>query len=417
MLWLALLGGAVVCWVLLVSLFAPAIRYHIRERLLTGTDDFLRTLQAICQSTVHAGNRIEVLTDGPMFYPAMIDAIRSAERSVNLECYMFRPGRVADAFVEALADRARHGVVVSLVADAIGSLWLFGKPVRKLREAGCRVNTYQALRWYSLARLNNRTHRELLVIDGRVAFMGGAGVADFWAHPDGRNPHWRDTMVRVEGPAVASIQGAFVENWLECCGEVLTGEAFFPKLNRAGHTTAFLVKSSPADRATVSRIVFQALIEGARTSLSIETPYFLPDRSLRRAFIRTARRGVPIRLIVPGPITDQRWVRLASRRIYGSLLRAGVRLFEYQPGMMHAKVLLVDENWSLIGTTNMDNRSFEHNDEVNLVMLDDLITARLSEDFERDLAACAEITLADWQARPLWEKVLNPFVWILERQQ
>lgn len=417
MFWLAVLGLVIVCWTVLVLLFAPAIAYHLRERIPTGTEAFLRTLQAICQSTLHPGNQIEVLTNGPTFYPAMIEAIRSAQRSVNLECYIFQPGQVADAFVEALADRARHGVVVSLVADAIGSFWLFGKPVDTLRAAGARVNTYQAIRWWSIARLNNRTHRELLVIDGKVAFMGGAGVADWWAHPHEQRPPWRDTMIRVEGPAVGSIQGVFVENWLECCGEILTGDAFFPELSPAGDSSALLVKSSPSDRATVVRVVFQSLIEGACGSVCANTPYFLPDRPFRRALIRSARRGTAIRLIVPGSVTDQRWVRLASRRIYGGLLRAGVRLFEYQPAMMHAKILIVDDEWSVIGTTNMDNRSFEHNDEVNIVTLDRAVTARLRQDFERDIAQCREVTLAEWRSRPLWEKALNPFVWILERQQ
>jgi cardiolipin synthase len=438
MFWLAIVGAGVLAWTLLVILFAPSLKYHLRERVPISSDRFLHTLQAICQSTIHRGNRMQVLTNGPTFYPAMIAAIRAAEHSVNLECYMFRPGRVADEFVDALSDRARHGVVVSLVADAIGSLRLFGKPVRTLREAGARVNTYQALRWYSIARINNRTHRELLIIDGKVAFVGGAGVADAWQYPEGKKRHWRDTMVRVEGPAVASIQGVFVENWLECCGEVLTGDAFFPRLDpgpidastagpseapcadegdESSGTTAFLVKSSPSDRATVSRIVFQSLIEGADERLSISTPYFLPDRALRRTLIRTARRGVDMRIIVPGSATDQRWVRLASRRVYGSLLRAGIRIFEYRPAMMHAKILLADHCWSVIGTTNMDNRSFEHNDEVNMIMLDDRMTRRLREDFERDLTVCQEITLAAWNTRPLWEKALNPIVWILERQQ
>ena len=296
-------------------------------------------------------------------------------------------------------------------------MWLFGKPVDKLRAAGCRVHTYQTLKWYSLARLNNRTHRELLVIDGQTAFIGGAGVADWWAHEHKGRPHWRDTMVRVDGPAVSSIQGVFAENWLECCGEILTGDAYFPPIDVEGDSTAFLVKSSPSDRATTVRVVFQSLIEGSRHTLRINTPYFLPDRQLRRALCRAARRGVDIQIVLPGSTTDQRWVRLASRRIYGSLLKAGVRLFEYRPAMMHCKMLIADGEWSVIGTTNMDNRSFEHNDEVNMVTLDRDLTTRLCEDFERDLTVCEEVTLAAWQSRPLWEKALNPFVWILERQQ
>jgi cardiolipin synthase len=224
-------------------------------------------------------------------------------------------------------------------------------------------------------------------------------------------------MVRVEGPVVNAIQGIFAENWLECCSEILDGDTFYPAIPPTGNVTAAAIKSSPSDRFTLARVTFQSLIEAAEQQIRINTPYFLPDKAMRRALMRTARRGVAIQLIVPGRGTDQRWVRLASRRMYGRLLKAGVRIFEYQPAMMHAKILLVDDSWALVGTTNMDNRSFEHNDEVNLAMRDGEIMARLSEDFAADLAACDEITLARWQARPLWERALNPIVWILERQQ
>jgi cardiolipin synthase len=419
--WLLTMAGfAGLAWVVLVSLFTPAINYHLYAPTAASSPGFVRALTGIGQITAHPHNRIDVLTNGPVFYPAMIEAIRAAEQSVCLECYIFHPGRVADAIAEALIDRARHGVTVSLVADSIGSFPFWYSRVRlRLKKAGCRVHNYQGVRWYSLARLNNRTHRELLIVDGRVAFVGGAGVADWWMY-GGRNrkkQHWRDTMVRVEGPVVNAIQGVFAENWLECCSEILDGDTFYPPIEPTGDVTAAMIKSSPSDRFTLARVTFQSLIEAAEQAIRINTPYFLPDRSLRRALIRTARRGVAIQLIVPGRGTDQRWVRLASRRMYGRLLKAGVRIFEYQPAMMHAKILLVDDSWALVGTTNMDNRSFEHNDEVNLAMRDGEILARLGQDFAADLAACEEITLARWRARPLWERALNPIVWILERQQ
>jgi cardiolipin synthase len=417
--WLLTAAGFVgLAWVVLVSLFTPAINYHLRERVAASSPGFVRALCGIGQITAHPDNRIEVLTNGPAFYPAMIAAIRAAEHSICLECYIFHPGRMADAIAEALIDRARHGVIVSMVADSIGSFpfWYSGVR-RRLKKAGCRVHNYQGVRWYSLARLNNRTHRELLIVDGRVAFVGGAGVADWWAFETRKKPHWRDTMVRVEGPVVGAIQGVFAENWVECCSEILEGDAFFPALSDAGPVTAAAIKSSPSDRFTLARVTFQSLIEAAETDVRINTPYFLPDRAMRRAFVRTARRGIAIRLIVPGPGTDQRWVRLASRRTYGRLLKAGVRIFEYRPAMMHAKILLVDETWALVGTTNMDNRSFEHNDEVNLAMRDAEVLARLGADYDADLAVCDEVTLARWRARPLSESALNRIVWILERQQ
>jgi cardiolipin synthase len=416
--WLSIAGAAFLIWLVVVFLFTPAINYHLARRTSVHDRDFLYTIQSTCQAALHHGNRVTILTDGASFYPAMLEAIRGATHSINMECYIFQEGRIADQFIDALAERARNGVNVTIVVDAIGSFNMWGRPVARLRAAGCRIQAYQRLRWYSLHRFNNRTHRELLIVDGRIAFAGGAGLADWWAYPtEGRSRPWRDTMARIEGPVVAALQGVAAENWLECCGEILTGADHFPALSPQAETTAFVVKSSPSDRATASRVAFQLLMEGADQTVRISTPYFLPDRALRRAHVNIAQRGVAITVIVPGRETDQKWVRLASRRSWGALLKAGVRIFEYRGAMTHAKVLLVDGLWAVIGTTNIDNRSFEHNDEVNVAMRDPAVAARLLEDFERDLASSVEMTLDRWQRRPLWEKVIGSVVWILERQQ
>jgi cardiolipin synthase len=265
--------------------------------------------------------------------------------------------------------------------------------------------------------LNNRTHRELLVVDGDIAFVGGAGVADWWAGPHKKKPMWRDMMARVEGPMVAKIQGVLAENWLECCGEIMTGPETYKPYHAAGDVAGFVIKSSPSDRSTASRALFQTLVEAANTSVVISTPYFLPDRAFRDAIRRTADRGVKFVVLVPGRPTDQRWVRLASRRMYGQMLQAGVKIFEYEAGMTHVKALIVDELWAVLGTTNFDNRSFEHNDEVNVVFRDATIAARVSADFQADLGQSREITLAIWRGRPLWEKLIGTVAWILERQQ
>ena len=416
--WLQIAGAIFLTWLVLVFLFTPGINYHLARRTSVHADDFLYTLQSTCQAALHTGNRVTVATNGPQFYAAMLDAIRSATRSVNMECYIFQPGKVADDFIEALSERARLGVNVTIVVDAIGSFNLWGRPLRRLREAGCRVKSYQRMQWYRLARLNNRTHRELFVVDGRIAFIGGAGIADWWMFPSRRRGKpWRDSMARIEGPIVAALQGVAAENWLECCGEIMTGPEYFPALEPAGETTAFVIKSSPSDRATASRVAFQMLIEGADHHVRVHTPYFLPDRALRRALVNLGRRGVAVSVIVPGRITDQRWVRLASRRMWGDLLQAGVRIYEYKPAMTHAKVLIVDELWTVLGTTNIDNRSFEHNDEINVALRDPHVAARLLQDYEQDLRDSEEVTFERWKRRPLWEKVVGPFVWILERQQ
>jgi cardiolipin synthase A/B len=414
--WWQIVALAFIAWFTLVLLFTPRIDYRVTAPLRPDSDEFIHVLQSTCQAAIHRRNRVEIFTNGGQFYPAMRDAILAAEASINIEAYIFQPGDAADMIVEALIARAEAGVEVRVVLDAIGSSYLRNSAARRLAAHGCRVAFYQPVTWYRLHRLNNRTHRELMVIDGRLVFTGGAGVADWWLKPV-HGPTWRDTMARIEGPVAAAMQGTFAENWLEACGEILTGPRHWPAIEPAGPAGAMVVKSSPADRATASRVVFQMLIEGAVTSIDISTPYFLPDRSFRRALVRAAQRGVQVRVVVPGPITDQRWVRLASRRNYRELLDGGVHMFEYRPSMIHVKAVMVDGVWAMIGTTNIDNRSFEHNDEINVAFREQGVTARLRHDFEVDLAASDEVTIDAWTARPLFEKVVGPVCWILERQQ
>ena len=435
---LALTFVAFLVWLLFVILFTPRIDYRVSTPLRPGSPEFRHVIQATCQAAVHSHNRVEVLTNGGQFYPAMRDAILQARASINLEAYIFEPGETADILIDAMVARARKGVDVRLVLDAIGSANMSGPPAQRLRDAGCQLRFYQPLTWHGLHRLNNRTHREMLILDGRVAFTGGAGIADWWYKPaiaSGRRrlrtmvprrrrrgpaagaPAWRDTMTRIEGPVVAALQGVFAENWLECGGEILTSPRDWPTPEPAGDIEAMLVKSSPADRATSSRVVFQMLIEGAVASIDLSTPYFLPDRAFRRALAGAAARGVRVRVLVPGALTDQRLVRLASRRLYGELLASGVRIHEYRPTMTHVKALLVDGTWALIGTTNVDNRSFEHNDEVNVAFREAALSARLRADFDSDLAASDEVTYDGWKRRSRFEKLVGPVCWILERQQ
>ena len=414
---LALTGCVFLGWLLIVALFAPHIRYKLHERLDCSSKQFIDSLHTAMLSAVHHDSHFDVLTNGAQFYPAMLEAIGQAQHSINMECYIFRSDETGRRFMDALMERARAGINVTLVVDAIGSFRFGFSGIREMREAGCRVELYQRFTWYRLARLNNRTHRELLIVDGKVAFVGGAGVGRQWEKGEHGKMPWRDTMARVTGPVVASIQGVFAENWVECCGEILCGPEYFPELPKTGDTSALVIKSSPADRATACRVVFQMLIESAGKHIRINTPYFLPDRALRQAFIASARRGVKIEIIVPGSYTDQRWVRLVSRRKYNELLREGIRIYEYRAGMTHAKVLNIDDLWVILGTTNFDNRSFEHNDEVNVAIRDEEMSARLTGDFTVDLTCCEEVTLDTWKQRPLVEKIVEPFAWILERQQ
>jgi cardiolipin synthase A/B len=417
MLYLTIIGGAFISWLILVMLFTPHIPYHIEADLDATSDHFVNVIESTCLTKLEPGNTVDIFTNGTAFYPAMLETIRSARETINMECYIFKKGEIADQFIEALAERGRAGVRVTLVLDAIGSFGAIRQCAAPLREAGCRVEPYQKITWYRLSRMNNRTHRELLVVDGRIAFVGGAGIADWWYKPQKRKPMWRDMMARIEGPVVPPIQGIVAENWIECCGEILTGPDTYKRSAAAGTVRAFAIKSSPADRSTVSRVLFQTLIEASNERVRIITPYFLPDKAFRKALIRTASRGAAIEVIVPGRHTDQRWVRLASRRMYGQLLEAGVRIFEYQRGMTHVKMLVVDDLWAVIGTTNLDNRSFEHNDEVNVGIRDEHVAARLMRDYAADRTNSDEVLLDEWKRRPIWEKLIGTVAWILERQQ
>lgn len=418
---IAVLAIAAQSFLLFLALFEPGLAYKIRpgETAPLDSEDFLRVLEATTDARLSSGNRVEVFTNGENYYAAELEAVRAARESINLEAYIFQKGRVAGEFVAALAERARAGVEVRLVLDALGSFTTWDSYLRELTDAGGRVAWYNPLRWHSLARLNNRTHRELIVIDGRTGFIGGAGVADHWRYaPREDRTRWRDTMFCVRGGAAAHLQATFVENWLEASGEILADPKFFPAFEKGEGTPALVVNSSPTQGgSTRARILFQTLLASARESVLITTPYFLPDRSARAELVRAVERGVRVRIIVPGKGTDHALTRNSSRRLYGDLLRAGAQIYEYQPTMIHAKTLVVDDLWSVVGSTNFDNRSFGLNDEVNLAAFDRELAARVAEDFLRDLADSREISYEEWQRRSIFERVQELFGWLLERQQ
>jgi cardiolipin synthase len=330
---------------------------------------------------------------------------------------------VADRLVDLLTERARAGVRVRLVIDAIGSWRTPTAYFDGLRAAGGEVAWYQPVRWHTLKRFNNRTHRELIVIDGDVAFVGGAGIAYWWDTGPPGQPPWRDTMVRLEGTIVTSVQAAFAENWLESTGQLLTDPGSFTHCRAvssatAGGADAIVVTGTPsAGRATRARMLFQLLIAGARRSIRITSPYFLPDRSMQAELQRAVRRGVRVQVVVPGAFNNHPIARRASRRRYGNLLGAGVELLEYEPGMNHSKVLLVDELWVVVGSSNFDNRSFGLNDEINLALPDRALAARLREDFERDAALSRPVDLHSWRTRPMSERLLALLGALVERQQ
>jgi cardiolipin synthase A/B len=406
---------------LFLALFEPGLDYKINtpppEPL--ESEEFLSILEAITDAKAQPRSSVEVLTDGEVYYEAELEAIRAATHSINLEAYIFQKGEVARRFVDALTERARASVEVRVVLDTIGSFATWNSYFEELRAAGGRVHWYHPLRWDTLSRVNNRTHREIIVVDGRVGFLGGSGFADHWLMGDERNPPWRDTMFRIEGNAVASLQGAFVENWLEASGEILTGKEFFPFCECESRTMALVVDSSPSmGRSTRARILYQTLLASSHKTILITTPYFLPDRSARHEMVRAIReRNVEVKIIVPGSHSDHLLTRRSSRRLFGDLLRAGAQIYEYEPAMIHTKTMVIDGVWSVVGSTNFDNRSFGLNDEVNLAAKDSKLAARLTEDFTRDLAESHIVSYEEWQRRSIFERMYEWVGWVLERQQ
>lgn len=416
----ALLAIIVQGIVLVVALFGPGIRYKIDQAELRDlpTRDLLHNLEALTDARMSEKTKLEVLTNGEAFYPAELEAIAAATTSINLEAYILEAGEIGRRFIRALAERARAGVEVRVVLDGVGSARTSTDDVKPLLDAGGQFAFYHPFRFSTLPRYNHRTHREVLVIDGRVAFVGGPGIADQWFVSKPGRRRWRDTVIRLEGRAVNNLQATFAENWLEACGELIVGERHFPEYDADGTSPAMVVNSTPsAGGSTRARVLFQMLLASASETIHVTTPYFLPDHSASRELQRAVKRGVEVLVLVPGRHNDHLLTRSSSRLAYGRLLPHGVRIFEYAPSMVHAKILLVDRTWSVVGSTNFDNRSFGLNDEVNVAVCDRRFATRLEEDFANDLAEAHEVRLEEWSRRSLFERGPELLGWILERQQ
>ncbi len=406
--------------VLLVALFDRGLRYKVNQPELQDMDEsqFLHTLEALTDARLSRNTRLEVLTNGERFYEAELDAIRQAHISINLEAYIFERGQVADRFVVALAERAGAGVEVRVVLDGVGSAGTTRRYFKPVIDAGGKLAFYHPLRFSKLPHYNNRSHREVLVVDGLVAFVGGAGISDHWYVSTRDRVRWRDTMVRIQGDAVNSLQATFAENWLEATGDLIVGNAHFPPTDAPGRSPALVVLSTPsAGGSTRARVLFQMLLASARRTIHITTPYFLPDSSMCDELKKAVARDVAVKVLVPGRHNDHLLTRSSSRLAYGRLLQHGVRIFEYRPTMLHAKVLLVDGTWSVVGSTNFDNRSFGLNDEVNVAVRDPGFAGRLEADFAGDLTEAREISYSEWKRRSLFERGPELLGWMLERQQ
>ena len=375
--------------------------YELRGKdIEVGSAEFLRATEAITMAPITHGNEIELLINGDEIFPAMIETMRGARRSLNFLSYLYWSGDIGTEIASALCDRAKAGVDVNVLLDAVGSAKMDRKLIHKMDESGVTFAYFRPPKPYAMRRLNNRTHRKLLIVDGEVGMTGGVGIADQWTG-DAQDPdHWRDTHVRVRGPIVRGLQGAFAENWLEATGNVLVGEKYLPKLEPVNDNGAMQVVRSTATvgDTNVEALYFLA-IECARESLHLTSAYFAPRPAFSKALTDAAQRGVDVRVLVPGRHTDKEFVRQAGRATYEDLLDKGVRIYEFGPTMIHAKTLTIDGVWSSVGSVNFDNRSFQLQDEVTLCICSRDFAGQLDAQFERDLQRSDEIDLDRWNGR------------------
>jgi cardiolipin synthase len=362
------------------------------------------------------GNLGVNLENGNQIFPAMLEAIRAARHTVTFETYIYWSGSIGETFSQALAERAQAGVKVHVLLDWVGSQKIDEHFLDAMKKAGVEVEMFHPLHWYHLTRMNNRTHRKLLVVDGRVGFTGGVGIADVW-NGDAEDPqHWRDSHYRIAGPVVAQMQAAFMDNWIKTTGKVLQGEDYFPSLPPEGGASAQVFTSSPRGGADSMVLMYLMAIVASRQTIDLSAAYFVPDELTTKALADAMRRGVRVRIITPGPHTDAELVKNASRASWGLLLAEGAEIYEYQPTMFHCKTFIVDELLVSVGSTNFDTRSFRLNDEANLNVLDREFAQQVTEVFEADVRKARRVTLQEWRNRPWRERVADRLVSLLSPQ-
>ncbi|MGZ8852494.1 MAG: cardiolipin synthase [Thermoanaerobaculia bacterium] len=392
------------------------MRYHMRHQFGIRDVAFLQTMHALTGAPLAEGNSVTVLKNGVQIFPSMLAAIKAAKKTINLEFYIYWDGEIGRTFAEALAERARAGVQVKVILDAVGSSGMSQSLIDFMMRNGVDLEWYHPLRWYTLSRLNHRTHRKLLIVDGEVGFTGGVGIADNWLGDADSKDHWRETVIRVEGPVVAQMQFAFMDNWVKSRGELLTGLDYFPQIKPLGDHITQVIKSSPSEGISTVKLLYIISIVASERSIYINNAYFVPDPDTIRALEGAVRRGVDVRVVIPGDKTDVPIARQAGRLHYELLLRRGIRIFEYQPTMMHAKTMVVDGIWTTIGSSNFDDRSFRLNDEVNVNVYDEAIAKQVETMFFEDVAKSTEITPRKWLRRTAFDRLKEAFAGVFKRQ-
>jgi len=371
---------------------------------------FRREMSVLLGPSVLPGNLIVDLQNGDEIFPAMLKAIKGAKRTLTFETYIYWSGDIGKKFADALSERAQAGVQVRMVIDWVGSVKMDDAMLGQMKAAGVRIEMYRPLRWYNISRMNNRTHRKLLVVDGKIGFTGGVGIADQWTGHAQDPDHWREAHFRVEGPVVAQMQAAFNDNWIKTTGELLNGPDYFPQLPIAGDMDAHLFIASPVGGSESMHLMYLMSVAAAHQSIDLSASYFVPDTLIIQALIAARQRGVRIRVLVPGEHIDSQTVRLASKSLWGELLQSGVEIHEYLPTMMHVKLLVVDRELVSVGSTNFDIRSFRLNDEASLNIYHHDFAERMTAVFEADLLKAKPYTYAMWKQRPLSEKIAEKII-------
>jgi len=396
-----LLGVAILCLLLVRRV---TVEYYLGHEFTVRDAEFFPSAHALADPLPVTGNKIELLHNGQRIFPAMLEAIRGAQESINFEAFLFHSGEVSSQFRDALAERARAGVRVRILLDGMGSSSaLDDSYVKALKEAGCSFAYYHAVRAWRIDRLNRRTHRRVLVVDGRIGFTGGVGFSDEWQGDADAPEHWREVHARLEGPIVGKLQAAFQEHWFKEVGETLSGKGEFPELPSAGNLRAQVVASHSFSTAPLS-LVQAVAFSAAQKSIYITNAYCAPSSSQTRSLVAAVKRGVDVRLLLPGKHNDQPATKAAGRTAYGELLKGGVKIYEFQPTMIHSKTMVVDGIFSVLGSSNFDARSAQINEELDITIYDEAFGREMQAVFERDLQRSKHYTLEDFEKRSLWDR-------------
>ena len=402
----------------MVTLFAVFLTFNFMpsetkierqlQRLYTIEDpQFRRSMGVLLGPPILEGNKVEVLLNGDAIFSSMLKEIRGAQRTITFETYIYWSETIGKEFSDALIERARAGVKVHVMLDFIGSMKMDLAAIDTMKQAGIKLERYHKPVWWKFTKLNNRTHRKVLVVDGKVGFTGGVGIADQWRGNAQSKKHWRDTHFRVEGPVVGQMQAVFVDNWTKATGVVLDGAHYFPALQNTGSHSAQMFSSSPSGGSESMLLMYLMSITAAKSTIALSSSYFVPDELTIKALVAASKRGVKVRIITPGDDIDSAIVRAASRARWGPLLQAGIEIAEYQPTMYHVKALVVDSLMVSVGSTNFDNRSFSLNDEANLNIVDAAFATEQVKIFDDDWKKAKIITFAAWEDRPFTEKALS----------